>query len=990
MSVIHQMYCTHCTHGSSALEQRQGEISARMLGYSVRASSLEGDALRQAYRQVERYVSYHLPKDTPGEQKLLLTAATAPQRLIFIPMAGAWQVIGLVCYRQRDTEGRPGSYFAHLLCREIASKGEPWTLLDALRLWQAPHWVMEDSAEHPFVLPSFDSLDSMLDDRATAIDDRSLLAFLRGDDRSFGARLPDRWRDLVPSRRVAILRNMLDALLTVGTTRRQVLLVAVEPEVAALLFYAIGRLLPPGALRASVSISTFEAATDRLTTILAATTFSDPATAEFRGDTLRGRGIALNTFANSPSDTETGSQYGEAMVRCFLEEGPEVVNRRLAMIVASGPERIETLDDFAKTERAVERLFQSGGNGSTPWHSDSSLTDYARRLARERLEALHGAESTLNGLCGGPKHAVILELAGTVGPGSDIDRAFRYLLNKLPEEKIAAFVSHVEIDDAWKIELLKSRIGATGRAPAGCEWFWAEEELEAPLESTRRKSISIGVLSDLPARAVVSLLGSLDALQRMVAVEGLLEACDRSSDRWTVFAEVVRRFDIASLLALRQTLGTRLFEVPAAPGEALADRLREILNTLHEHSAEFSERLDFLDAGRKWLSDPSDIRRLDAWIRCRKAICELIGMKELNGWNQLAATRRLETAAQHMTEAALEAMPTDLLEDDRQGSAKQERLRAIGRKLAGDDEFLPTRQWQNEALWKKIGWRIEMGSWPSAPLHKLAKGPADRKQMWIAAAVAAAVLLAVLGVIGLATIGTGGGKSQNLVVERGETREPAQPAPTKSPSDVIVPLERDGLSEGALSSEPLMDVPQPSAEGSVVPEPIVFHRGTPDTEPKPNEEPPDGQVAGERPLVSIQGTFAAEMSPVAGLKPPAVALVTLHVQGVDGGTLPEWVSTRYTIGAVVQEQNDARAARYLDFADLAAKDEAELFDGVEKVLVQFRFARKSAPTSESGGILATSYSWAEVPIQPAQRYDIRFALAPSALSELERLAAPGE
>ena len=55
MSVIQQMYCTHCTHGSSALERRQGDLAARMLGYSVRAGSLEGDALRQIYRQVEHF-----------------------------------------------------------------------------------------------------------------------------------------------------------------------------------------------------------------------------------------------------------------------------------------------------------------------------------------------------------------------------------------------------------------------------------------------------------------------------------------------------------------------------------------------------------------------------------------------------------------------------------------------------------------------------------------------------------------------------------------------------------------------------------------------------------------------------------------------------------------------------------------------------------------------------------------------------------------------
>ena len=992
MSIIQQMYCTHCTHGSSALERRQGELAARMLGYSVRASSLEGDTLRQAYRQVERYVSYHLPKDTPGEQKLQLTAATAPQRLIFIPAAGAWQVIGQVCYRQRDTEGRPGSYFAHLLCRETDSNSEPWTLLDALKMWQAPQWVTADSTDHPFVLPSLDSLDSLHGGKSAHVDDRALLAFLRGDDRSFGSRLPDRWRDLAPPRRVETIQNVLDALLTVGTARRQALLVAVEPEVAALLFYAVGRLLPPGKLRASVSMSTFEAATDRLTTTLAATTFSNPATTEFRTDALRGRGIALNTFANTSSETATSSVFATTMIRRFLEEGPEVVDRHLTMIVASGPERIEALEDFAKTETAAAKLFQStGGSGSAPWRAHPSLADFARRLTWERLGAFQGDESTLNGICGRPSHATILELAGTVSPGGGIDRAYRYLLTKLPEEKIAPFVANGEIDDGWKTELLQSRIGSTNRTPSGCEWIWSEDGEEAPLDPERRSAIAAGVIGDLPAKVVVPLLGNLDTSRRLVAVERFLDGCGRSPERWSVFAEVVRRLDGSSLIALWQRLGVRLFETPTSAGKAITERLQDILNTLHQNSAEFVQRLGFLEAGKRWLNDPGDTNRLTAWIRCREAMLELIGTREASGWNKLTAARRLEAAAQRMTESAIIAMPAELLNDDRQGSVKQERLRAIGRQLAEGDEFLPASEWQNEAIWKKIGWRIEMGSWPSAPLRKLARGPADRRRMWIAAAIAAGVVLATLGVIGLATVGLDSDDSEGLIVERGQTQAALKAEPAEDPSLAPNPPEKDGLSDGALSVEvPAEEGKQPAAE-SASSDQVVFRRTPQRDGPAVPEEPPTDQGIAEEPLVSIEGTFAANMSPVTELKPPAVALIALHVHGVNGEELPTWIPAQYTIGAVVREQSDVRVARYLDFPNLDADDEAELFDGVEKVLVQFRFVRKPAPSaSEPGGIAAASYSWAEVPIEPAQRYDIRFALAPSALAELKRLVKTEE
>lgn len=990
MSAIHQMYCTHCTHGSSALERRQGELAGRMLGYSVRASSLEGDALRHVYRQVERYVSYHLPKDTPGEQKLQLTASTAPQRLIFIPAAGTWQVIGQICYRQRDTEGRPGSYFAHLLCRETGAETEPWTLLDALRLWQSARWVAEDSQEHAFVLPVINDLEAMQSDKSVQVGDQALLAFLRGDDRSFGSRLPDRWRDLTPAKRTEVLKSTLDGLLTVGTTRRQALLVAVEPEVAALLFYAVGRLLPPGKLRASVSMSTFEAAIDRLTTTLAATTFSNPATAEFRGDALRGRGMTLNTFANTSGEEGTGSRYGENMIRRFLEEGPEVVDRRLAMMVASGPERIEALEDFAKTEEAVTKLFHASGQvAGAPWRTNPSLTDFARRLTRERLETLHGAESTLNGLCGSPNHITILELAGTIAPGSRIDRAFRHLLNKLPQEKIAAFAGNAEIDDNWKTELLRSRISATGKTPSGCEWLWDEDGQETSLDAKRQNALAVGVLDNQPPKAVVSLLASLDTSRRLVVVERLLDGCDRSSEQWPVFAEVVRRLDVGSLIALWQKLGTRLFEVPSSAGEAVGERLVEILNSLHEHSSEFSLRLKFLESGRQWLTDAGDNRRLAAWTRCREAIVELAGMPESSGWNQLTWTRRLESAALQMTESAMEAMPAELLEDDRQGSVKQERLRAIGKKLAGGEDFLPPSLWQYEALWKKVGWRIEMGSWPSAPLRKLARGPADQRQMWIAVAIAAVVVVAVLGVIGLATFGTGPGDSKDLVVERSETQTRQETESVPDPSPTSDPTPSNDLSDEAMPA----DVPEGSTEPT---EPAAsrspnLSQGKPDGRPTTEEELPHDEAISEQPVVSIDGTFAASVSPANELKPPAVAQIGLHVEGADGETLPDWVLSQYTIGAVVQEQNDVREARYLDFADLATKNEAELFDGAERVLVQFRFVRKLLTTAaEPRGIAAASQSWAEVPIEPAGRYDIRFALAPSAIAELKRLAAAEE
>ena len=125
MSIVHQIYCTHCTHGSSALARAEGESASQMLGYSARAGSLEGEPLRRLYQQIEPYLHYFLPRDTTDAQKLDCTAATAARRMFFVPPRDGLSVCGQVCYRATDCEGRPGSYFAHVLVLENGGAAAP-------------------------------------------------------------------------------------------------------------------------------------------------------------------------------------------------------------------------------------------------------------------------------------------------------------------------------------------------------------------------------------------------------------------------------------------------------------------------------------------------------------------------------------------------------------------------------------------------------------------------------------------------------------------------------------------------------------------------------------------------------------------------------------------------------------------------------------------------------------------------------------------------
>src|SRR4051812_41849972 len=111
MAQLHQIYGTHCTYSTSAIEKRTGEMADRVLGYSARASSIDKvSELRQFYRAIERFTYYYLPTDVPPEKKAVFTASSAPRRLVYHPATSGLRMAAHICYRQFDCAGRPGSY----------------------------------------------------------------------------------------------------------------------------------------------------------------------------------------------------------------------------------------------------------------------------------------------------------------------------------------------------------------------------------------------------------------------------------------------------------------------------------------------------------------------------------------------------------------------------------------------------------------------------------------------------------------------------------------------------------------------------------------------------------------------------------------------------------------------------------------------------------------------------------------------------------------
>ena len=90
-SPIQQLYCTHCTYGTSALHRHTGGIQDQVFEYSTRAGSVPQEQSHEVFQKIESLIYFHLPGDTPGSEWLKYNAGNTPwQRICCVPTLGAY------------------------------------------------------------------------------------------------------------------------------------------------------------------------------------------------------------------------------------------------------------------------------------------------------------------------------------------------------------------------------------------------------------------------------------------------------------------------------------------------------------------------------------------------------------------------------------------------------------------------------------------------------------------------------------------------------------------------------------------------------------------------------------------------------------------------------------------------------------------------------------------------------------------------------------
>jgi len=478
MSSVHQIYCTHCTYGNSALERRGGELAQQALGYSARASSTDAELLRRYYRKIERYMYYSLPGDSPSALRTTETALSAPRRLLFCPLEDNRDLLAQVCYRQQDaTRQSYGSYFAHVLVAERSEARRDCTAaVEYLQLWGAPQWVLEDPTAQELRLSAYDSLSDWCgpdeseryDSNRPVIDDELLLRFLTCEhDGQFDAAsdvIPHRLQQEEPSRRQAILEALLNMFIDVAEDERQSVLVVAEPGLAAMLFYSILRLIPPSVLRKEISFSTYESNPGRLCTKLAATVLhgqfypqqlGDVEQKDLPPDIYRTKAV-VSTFPpfRQSRNQQTTSRYARLAISLLVEKGWDAVKALLDDCKRAGVRTFHDLDIVADVHAIVPSLL--GGSvpqAHRPWERSRVGAAYVRRFAIRCLSGPDGHER-LSRLIKSDAHVVILELLVQGRSSPDLDTIIHKLCETLPDEQISQYLVNPNVPDGDKLAVL--------------------------------------------------------------------------------------------------------------------------------------------------------------------------------------------------------------------------------------------------------------------------------------------------------------------------------------------------------------------------------------------------------------------------------------------------------------------------------------------------------------------------------------------------------
>ena len=632
---IQQLYCTHCTYGSSALHRHTGNVKDQPFEYSTRAGSIRQSASHQTFQQFESQIfrGLPLPSDTPADFRRQRSGANSPWRRLVVAGSQAGNLIAHVAYRTADTSKPPriGSYFAHVLIQETAdTAGRAWSLADALQMWGSDFWVVEDRDSHPFELATVTDL-RRLPGFGKVINDDVLISFLttaaggkfhdgsatnQRHELSQTCAIPERWRRRPAEERLALFTTLFQSVLKLNLERRERLLLAVEPSVAALLFYGVVRLLPRNGLVEQLSVSTFEPHDESSSFVLSATDFFDPEKTDLSPNAVRG-GIAINSYSKKSLPVEPATPYLTTMLNAFLDpsEGVAGVEKRreeFAQLAAAGLNSIKDIEQFLSADGLAERFVQTSTANLV---SDRELASLSQPAARQkfrnrivsRLKELPENHELWRVLAASSARTLsIIRVLREQPTLTGSDEILERLCDGIPARELPRFFEDELIPAELRLSRLQREVMATKQLPEGCDFLWTQKAgaaADAPLLERMFGVLDASQLDPFCRTVVASAVARREItgprVQKMLTLLAKPSKTDEVKRREIlvpILTDKVFSGDDWEVLLRNPELRAALYDVIPANERFLQNRLVEILDELPQSGSRFFARVDLLKA----------------------------------------------------------------------------------------------------------------------------------------------------------------------------------------------------------------------------------------------------------------------------------------------------------------------------------------------------------------------------------------------------------
>lgn len=539
MSSLSQLLCTHCTYGSCVFQRATGDMAKQPLGYNVRAATPGAQNLQQDYLHLEHFLAYSLPSDVPVDAKMKMTARQSPPALFYHPDVHEKSVVGQVVYRQTDTYGRLGSYFGHLIYAET-NITPAFTAREALKLYQAPGWVLEDSADLPLDLAPLAELGELRHDTKSPLSHSQVAnlidIFLKKQPGPTSPNIqeiiPQRLWKQTQEQRKALLAEVVQTIVEALDQSATVLLVA-EPGLAAFLYAATLRLLPKGTAAETMSFSTFESQWQSPRTQVAATWFDQP-TAHDVADTKYADSscYVFNTFTGRRSVKKASGGYARYLLDLWLKRDLAEVDAQLNMMAADQITQASALEGYVAEIAQCELAQQQGeaifDHNYTSKYPQTRFSDNPRiRAALQRgvyqavTKLLHSGK--VKGTLGSDAHWRVLD-ALQLPVNKEIETVFNQYRDNIPDDQLHIAMRHEALSAKEKIVLLKSYFNKHKKLPPTYE-----KELWSSLQTNQSKTvpISLAALVDvLSSKHVIEWVTALPSARQKLLLPTLLASDD--------------------------------------------------------------------------------------------------------------------------------------------------------------------------------------------------------------------------------------------------------------------------------------------------------------------------------------------------------------------------------------------------------------------------------------------------------------------------------